>query len=66
MACGDYAAINSTGFNIKDILDTFINVNQSSTPGKVKEKSEDKVKEKSQEKKKEAVIEDQPVAVVDK
>ena len=48
MACGDYAKINSTGFNIKDILDTFINVNQSSSPAKIKEqKSEEKQKESS-------------------
>ena len=40
VACGDYMEITKTGFNIKDILDTFIAINQdkSQSPEKPKEK----------------------------
>jgi len=48
VACGNYEEITKTGFNIKDILDTFLSANEVKKADKNKSPEKPKEKQKSE------------------
>jgi hypothetical protein len=48
VACGNYEEITKTGFNIKDILDTFLAANEDKTVDKKKSPEKPIEKQKSE------------------
>ena len=48
VACGNYEEITKTGFNIKDILDTFLAANEDKTADKKKSPEKPIEKQKSE------------------